>query len=492
MRTLIIVVAALVLLIPGTVGAQGHDDIRPLQHHIEAAIDAARRADTAALRLEVKAIEESWSQIEDGVRTAHPDLYREIESALGAFQTRTGANPVDFKTVTPALEALEHEVDTLAAAAPGTRTASTPATASTTSLGALLPKLKEATAALKRGDVAMASRELREFREGWPDVEGAVAAKDGAAYKRSENLMAGAADDLAAQPPRTATALTAIEQLGEGLEPFVAESLSYGIFDAAAILLREGLEALLVIAALLAFLQKSGNADKRIWIWGGGIAGVLVSILGAILIQRFFSSVITGANREVIEGITGLVAAVMLFYVSFWLHRRTQIQGWQRYIREKTSAALATGSLFSLATLAFLAVFREGAETTLFYIGIAPSIAQRDLWIGLLIAMAILAIAGIAIMVLGRRLPLRPFFQITSLLIFYLGFKFIGAGIHALQVAGVLPASTSGYLPSVGVIGLYPTWESTTLQVIMLVIAATVVLWLHRRNPKQDQMRAAA
>ena len=209
--------------------------------------------------------------------------------------------------------------------------------------------------------------------------------------------------------------------------------------------------------------------------------GIAVSVLGGISIQRFFSSIITGTNRELIEGVTALIAAVMLFYVSFWLHRKTQLQGWQRYIRDKTNAALATGSLFSLALLSFLAVVREGAETTLFYIGIAPSISQRDLLLGLVIGSAVLVAAGIAIIVLGRRLPLKPFFTVTSLLIFYLGFKFIGTGIHSLQVAGVLPASPSVYLPSIDLIGMYPTWETTLLQVGMLVLAAGVVVSLNRR-----------
>ena len=492
MRKLWIFVVVLVLLVPATLNAQSRDDVRPLQQHVEAALDAARGHDVATLRRESEAIEASWAAIEDGVRGAHPDLYREIEASLTSVQSHVATSTVDTAAVSTALENLEHSVDELAVAAGGTGTTTESHAVSNLSLATLLPKLKEAQTALEHGDVATASRELAEFRQGWPDVEGTVAAKDAGVYKRSEDLMAQAADDLAAQPARTATALTAIEQLQAGLAPFADQNLNYGIFDAAAILLREGLEALLIIAALLAFLQKSGNGGKRIWIWAGGIAGVLVSILGALVIQRFFSAVITGTNREMIEGITGLVAAAMLFYVSFWLHRKTQIEGWQRYIREKTNAALATGSLFSLAMLSFLAVFREGAETTLFYIGIAPSIGQRDLWLGLLIAAAILAVAGIAIIVLGRRLPLRPFFRVTSLLIFYLGFKFIGAGVHALQVAGVLPASTSGYLPSVDMIGLYPTWESTAIQACLLVIAAGVVLWLNRRHPKQEQAGAAA
>jgi high-affinity iron transporter len=277
-----------------------------------------------------------------------------------------------------------------------------------------------------------------------------------------------------------ASVSTTITQLRDDLEPYAIDDLKYGVFDATSILLREGLEAILIVAALLAFLQKAGNSDKRAWIWGGGLLGIIVSVLGGIAIQRFFSTVVTGTNRELIEGLTALVAAAMLFYVSFWLHRKTQLQGWQRYIQEKTTAALATGSLFSLGLLSFLAVLREGAETTLFYIGIAPSISQRDLLLGLAIGIVMLVVTGAGVLMLGRRLPLKPFFTVTSLLIFYLGFKFVGAGIHSLQVARVLPASPSVYLPSIDLIGMYPTWETTLLQVAMVVLASVVVRMLSR------------
>ncbi len=397
---------------------------------------------------------------------------------MGEVGVALASQPVDSTQVAEALHELEEANEAFIT---GSTAAPTANEGTAPTLATLLPKLTEAEEALEYDDVALAAHELDEFRAGWPDVEGVVAAKDDGVYRSSEDLMARAAAELATTPANIASARTTIRQLREQLEPFATSSLKYGVFDAASILLREGLEALLIIAALLAFLQKSGNADKRRWIWGGGLLGIAVSVLSGVAIQRLFSAIISGANREMIEGVTGLIAAVMLFYVSFWLHRKTHLQDWQRYIRDKTNAALATGSLFSLALLAFLAVFREGAETTLFYIGIAPSIAQRDLLLGIAVATVLLAVIGVVIIGLGRRIPLKPFFTITSLLIFYLGFKFIGSGIHALQVARVLPARTSYYLPSIDAVGLYPTWESTVLQLVTLALAIAVVVGLNRR-----------
>ena len=160
-----------------------------------------------------------------------------------------------------------------------------------------------------------------------------------------------------------------------------------------------------------------------------------------------FAQAAAGANRELLEGVTGLVAAVLLLYVSYWLHSRSSLGAWQRYLDERGGAALARNSVLSLAALAFLAVFREGAETVLFYIGIAPSIELGDLLLGIGAATVLLVVCGVLILGLGMRLPLRLFFMFSSVLIFYLAFKFVGTGIHALQVSGYLPASSQPQLP---------------------------------------------
>jgi high-affinity iron transporter len=287
--------------------------------------------------------------------------------------------------------------------------------------------------------------------------------------------MARASALLRSNPPATSDALVTLQAMRQELAPLVDEPARYGVLDAAIILLREGLEALLVVAALLAFLSKSGHADKQRWIWTGAGVGVLLSIGVALVIQRVFSSATAGASRELVEGLTGLVAAAMLLYVSYWLHSKSSMRAWQKYVRERTSTALAGGGMFSLSLISFLAVFREGAETSLFYIGIAPSIAGQDLALGIGLGTLALTVIGAVMLVFGVRIPLRPFFLVSSLLLYYLAFKFIGTGLHALQVAGVLPA-TPAAVPSWDPIGLFPTWETTVPQLALLVIAAGVLI----------------
>lgn len=444
-----------------------------LNERVSAALAALSQGDIAKARAEFKAFNNGWFEIEDGIRNTSREQYRSLETAIGDAGFALKQEPVDVAKATAALQALDTANKAFIGAA-GTNAEDSAEPASGTTLGNELGKLDEALAAIAKGDLQYALTEVEDFRNTWPDVEAAVAA-NGAVYTRAEELPAQAVAQLkAGQAQAAATTLT---QLKSDLQPFASATLSYGIFDAMIILLREGLEALLIIAALLAFLQKSGNADKQRWIWAGGAAGVAASMLTAVAVQLLFRSLVNGTNQALVEGITGLVAAIMLFYVSYWMHSKTHLGGWQRYLKDKTSAALATGSLFSLAALAFLSVFREGAEATIFYMGIAPSIALRDLLLGLSIGAVLLTIIGTAVIGLGKRIPLKPFFQVTSLLIWYLGFKFVGVGIRTLQTAGIVPETSITWLPRSDLLGIYPTLQTILPQLLLIVIAVAVVVW---------------
>jgi high-affinity iron transporter len=307
----------------------------------------------------------------------------------------------------------------------------------------------------------------------WLAVEGQVKTRSDADYRQTENDLARVAN-LVAQ--KSSESLAVIDRMSSRLAPYAEGNQNYGIFDAAIILLREGLEAMLVIVALLAFLKQSGNGHQTRWVWAGVAAGIALSLVIGIAIQAAFASVITPANRELIEGITSLVAAGMLIYMSYWMHSKSSTVAWNRYIQQRSTAALATGSLTGIAALAFLSIFREGAETVLFYAGMAASISLTDLLIGMGIATVLLVVLGVLLVRAGLRIPISLFFSIASVLVFYLCFKFLGVGIHALQVAGVVPATTVPFLPESSFFGLYLTLETTIPQLVLLVVAIGVAL----------------
>ena len=474
------------LSVPNLSGAESPaEQLAKLMIHLDGVSARLESADPAAARGSFRVFEEGWFKIEDGVREQSKAGYRTIEEAMEDLKFALEAEPFDVAKGREALAALRSQsrafIEGRAPAAGASRTQQGAVT-----LFTLMAHLERGEQRLSADDPSGAASEIAAFRSAWTEVEGLVKIRSPKVYADTEKNMAKAYAFLTRQPPLVERARSILSQMKADLKPYVDKEVRYGVVDAAIILLREGMEALLVVAALLAFLGKTNNADKQAWIWTGCALGVGLSVVIALGINLVFSQAEAGANRELLEGLTGLVAAVMLVYVGYWLHSKSSLTAWRHYIYQKGSAALAKNSLLSLTAIAFLAVFREGAETVLFYFGIAPSIAPEDLIFGLLLGAAGLALVGMLVLVFGMRIPIRPFFLGTSLLLYYLAFKFIGTGVHALQVAGFLSATPADYLPDNGLLGLFPTWETTAAQVAIVLGLAAVFLAGRWRRPALD------
>ncbi|OJW05344.1 MAG: hypothetical protein BGO39_33610 [Chloroflexi bacterium 54-19] len=494
------------------------DNLKRINIHVDNALAAVKANDIATAKTEFQAFDDAWFDIEDPIRAKSKDFYAAIEDKMNYVKDALSYNPVVAKDLQTALENLntvnlayingattvpDTSATAAATPAPGataaaTVPATTGATAAATStptntaasgtptVASLLTILATAKDQQAKGDWDGAAATIKNFQTTWLDVEGQIKTRSADAYKDTENDMA-LAYTLAKQ--KSADLPGVLDRMSTRLEPY-KDANTYGIFDATIILLREGLEALLVVVALLAFLKKSGNDTKQSWIWSGAVAGLGVSIALGLAIQMLFSSAINSSNREMIEGITGLVASVMLIYVSYWMHNKSSAVAWNRYIKQRSTAALAKGSLIGLAALSFLAIFREGAETVLFFLGMGSGISAGDLILGLAIGAVLLGILGFLLVVVGVRIPMGPFFRVASILVFYLCFKFVGTGVHALQVGGVVPSTTATYLPENGFFGLFPTWETTLAQVALLLIGAGLVLYNHFKTTKEDAKSA--
>src|SRR5581483_10988475 len=234
------------------------------------------------------------------------------------------------------------------------------------------------------------------------------------------------------------------------------------------IILREGFEAILVIGAVVAFLLKTGHRDRLRSIWAGAALGVGASAATAVVLQTLLRAV--PASRDLIEGATMLVAVAVLFSVSYWLLSKVEAARWQQFIRDKVNSALEHGESLALGFVAFLAVFREGAETALFFQALITR-AEGSL----VPVFAGIAAGGVALTVVfflfyrfGVRIPLRPFFAVTSAVLYWMAFVFAGKGVKELQEGGAMTRTLLPSFPHVEAMGIYPTVETILVQVALV------------------------
>ena len=252
------------------------------------------------------------------------------------------------------------------------------------------------------------------------------------------------------------------------------------------IIVREGFEAILIIAALIAFLIKSRNKEKVKIIYQGVIIGIGASFITAYIIHEVLN--ISMANQELLEGWVMLISVVVLFWVSYWLLTKIETQKWQSYITGKMTQAITTGNVFALGMVAFLAVYREGFETVLFYkaLYLYAGEVSNGIVPGFLVGCVFLAIMFFLINKIGIKVPIKWFFGFTSVLLYFMAFTFMGKGLHELQMGEALSLTTAEFAPEISWLGMYPTWETFIGQAFLLVIFIAGVLYTFVIKPEVD------
>src|SRR4051794_15115087 len=256
--------------------------------------------------------------------------------------------------------------------------------------------------------------------------------------------------------------------------------MSSAFIQAAVILLREGLEAMLVIAALGGYLRKAGAGHRIHALYGGALAAVGASVIAAWL----FAVLNSGEHSDILEGIIILVAAALMLYVSGWLMVKQDPRGWQDYLARKADSALAQDTVWAVAALAFLAVFREGAETVLFINALATTEGgwSAGLFAGLALASAGLVVLFYFINLIAQRIPLRPLFIITSAFLFAMAIKFIGEAVQEFQEQTILPFTELKGAAWLAALGFNPTFEALSLQLLVILFALATYSVIQRNN----------
>jgi len=371
---------------------------------------------------------------------------------------------------------LRRHPDVLAAQTPG-------------SLSLVRERLAESLAAYAAGDQRQArDLALSAYLDGFEPVEPMLGARDSTLLGRIEGAMgeyraALQRGESEAELNRRVQVLdTLFASAEEVLAPGAASSLST-LLGAAAILLREGLEALLIVIAMIAFLRKAERVEALPYVHAGWISALLAGFLTWVAATWLIS--ISGASRELTEGFGSLLAAVVLLSVGIWMHGKAQADQWQRYIREKLSKALSGKSAWLLFALAFVVVYREVFETILFYAALWTQGNGGAMLLGAASAVVVLALVAWAMLRYSRRLPIGQFFRYSSWLMAVLTVVLAGKGVAALQEAGLIDIAPLA-LPRIPVLGFYPTGQTLAAQGLMLA-ALLLGFWWNRRQAAQVQ-----
>lgn len=342
--------------------------------------------------------------------------------------------------------------------------------------------LAQSIAAYRAGKFKQAEQKaLSAYLDGFELAEPALAAADRALMHEIEGRMQDYRALLRRRAP-AGEAAAQVESIQVSLQE-ASERLRGGKLSAWAsfagsflILGREGLEAILVLAAIFAFLKKSGRREALPYAHGGWIAAVLLGI-GTWFAATYFID-ISGASREVTEGVVALAAAAILLYVGLWLHNKSHAQQWQQFVAGKLQGALAGRGHWTLTILAFLAVYREMFEIVLFYQALWLQGDHASLLAGAGAAAVVLIFVSWAIFYLSLKLPIRQFFGWSAVFIAALAVIFAGKGVAALQEAGLLPVDSIAFI-QLPLLGIYSNIQALLLQ--MLVLGLVVAGFAYNR-----------
>lgn len=344
-------------------------------------------------------------------------------------------------------------------------------------------QLQKALDAYRQGDYGSARTfAISAYLDGFELVENALDSRDADLRRSIESDLLGLRAELNANsdPQRVEQQVNAILAKLDRAQALLEESNLSGtaLFIASLIiLLREGLEALLVVIALTTILIKTRRGDALKYVHFGWIAAFIAGFATWVLAQKVIT--ISGASREVMEGAAALLAAAVLFYVGFWMHSKTQAQEWQKYIQDSISRNLTAGTLWGIAGLAFIAVYREIFETILFYQSLLTQTTEGQysaLWGGIVAGAALLAVVGWILVRYSARLPIGKFFSATTFVLLALSFVLAGKAIAALQEAALVGITPLPVSFSFDWLGIYSTWQGIGLQAAILVAAAWLLL----------------
>ena len=440
-----------------------------LKPYFEKLQEAITAKDLQATRKAYADLNNTWTRNEAVVRDHSTAYYGKVETAISFLRSAIETEPTNFDAIQSSYNDLKNVLDQFIS---GEKIEET---SSNLTLSDGIKLLKKALNLFQANDTSQASQVMKEFITIWPTIEGDVSTTNPSLYTRVESqspviMVKGKESKYQKQLEALISDLSAIDT-----------TASYSAVDSMLILLREGVEALLIVMALVTVLKSAKLVKGLKWVYAGALLGILASAAIAVALQFLFPAVTSASNREVIEGAVGIIAVGMMIVIGIWLHRKSSVQKWNQFMESQMKAVTATGSFISMFALSFLAVFREGAETILFYVGILPRIRSFDFFLGIGLALAVLAILAILMTKASRLVKPHKIFFILTWMIYALAFKMLGVSLHALQLTNMLPNHILSNFPTIDWAGIYPSWEVLACQVLFVLIVVIVTVKQHEK-----------
>lgn len=363
------------------------------------------------------------------------------------------------------------------------------------SLAVARQRLAAALRAYSTGDRSRAeSLALSAYLDGFEPIEPVLAARDAGLMSRIERAMGelrsaiGRGEPAPVVSERVAALAALFDEAEAVLSPEAASDWST-FLGAFTILLREGLEAILIVTAMIAFLRKAERTEVLPYVHAGWVAALVAGGLTWVVATYLIG--VSGASRELTEGFGSLLAGLVLLSVGIWMHGKSQADQWQRYIREKLGKALSRGSAWFLFGLAFLVVYREVFETILFYAALSTHGSGGIMLAGGAAASAVLAIIAWIMLRYSRQLPFGQFFAYSSVLIAALAVVLVGKGVAALQEAGLLDIQPLDMVPRIPILGIFPSTQVIAAQIATLAVVIVGFVYNTRQTADAARRQAA-
>lgn len=449
---------------PVDLDAEKEKLVSRLEPRFEALDKAIASQDLEAVREAYKKMNSTWTINEAVVRDHSTAHYGQVETAISLLRSSIETEPTNFDSIQASFDDLKKAISNFVE---GTEVATT---FSNLTLKDGIELLKKALTQFQAGQDTDAAATMKEFITIWSTIEGSVSTTNPSLYTKVESespviMVKGKDSDYQEKLSSLIAELSQIDT-----------SASYNAFDAMLILLREGIEALLIVMALVTTLKAAKMRKGLKWVYGGAFAGIVASLLIAYILQIAFPAVTSGTNREIIEGAVGIFAVIMMILIGIWLHSKSSVKKWNAFMESQMQTVTKTGSFLSMFALSFLAVFREGAETILFYVGILPRISSFDFVLGISLALLVLIVIAFVMNKASQFfLPHKVFFILTWM-IYTLAFKMTGVSIHALQLTNMIPNHLISGIPSIDILGIYPSLEGLAGQALFILVVILVII----------------